>query len=108
VNPFVSGGIGYGSIHTSVAIPSEPTFTSDRSLWIWSVSVGGEVQVSPKFSVLAGLGLHNSFDRGSADLDVGFELGGTAWLTDEFFFRLGGEVDLDKDVSYLASLGFEF
>jgi len=108
VNPFVAVGIGYANLHSSVEIPSEPAFRSDRTLWSWNVSVGGEVQVSPKFSVLAGLGLHNSFDRGSADLDVGFELGGTAWLTDEFFFRLGGEVDLDKDVSYLASLGFEF
>jgi len=108
VNPFVSVGIGYSRFHRSVDIPSESVFRSGLSSWSWNVSVGGEVQVSPRFSVLAGLGLYNSFDRGSADLDVGFELGGTAWLTDEFFFLLGGEVDLDKDVSYLASLGFEF
>jgi len=108
VNPFVSVGIGYGSLHASTEIPSEPTVTSGLSLWAWNVSVGGEVQVSPKFSVLAGVELDNSFDRGSADLDVGFDLSGTAWLTDEFFFLLGGEVDLDKNVSYLASLGFEF
>ena len=63
--------------------------------------------MSQKFSVLSGLELYNAFDRGSADLDVGFNLSGTAWLTDEFFFLLGGGVDLDKDVAYLASLGFE-
>ena len=108
VNPFVAAGIGYGSIHASAVIPSEPTVGSGSNLWVWNVSVGGEVQVSPKFSVLAGVELYNSFDRGSADLDVGFDLSGTAWLTDELFFRLGSEVDLDKDVSYLASLGFEF
>ena len=108
VNPFVSAGIGYGSGNVTLDSPSEPILTESLSIWSWSASVGGEVQISPEFSVLTSLQLSKAFDNSSDELAVGFGASGLAWLTDELFLSVGGGVDLDKDVSYLASLGFEF